>query len=434
MTVTVWKYPKRDEWKSIMARPQMDLIALSRTVSDILESVRCEGDDALRRYEKQFDRVVLDALQVTPAEMEEGIAAVPESLKKAIRQAIDNIRKFHASQAIEVKKVETSPGVWCWQKPVGIEKVGLYVPGGTAPLFSMVLMLAVPAKIAGCKEIVLCTPPGRDGKVHPAVLFAAKVAGVNRIFKAGGIQAIAAMAYGTESVPKVYKIFGPGNQYVTAAKQLVSLRDVAIDMPAGPSEVEVLADETANPIFVAADLLSQAEHGVDSQAILITTSVELQQAVKVEVERQLALLPRKEIAEKSLANSKLIVVDSMEEAIELTNAYAPEHLIIETEDYLSVAERIVNVGSVFLGSLTPESAGDYASGTNHTLPTNGYAKAYSGVSLDSFIRKITFQEIKPEGLNIIGPAIELMAANEQLDAHKNAVSVRLGQLENGNEN
>ena len=403
-------------------------------MSDILESVRCEGDDALRRYEKQFDRVVLDALQVTPAEMEEGVAAVPESLKKAIRQAIDNIRKFHASQAIEVKKVETSPGVWCWQKPVGIEKVGLYVPGGTAPLFSTVLMLAVPARIAGCKEIVLCTPPGRDGKVHPAVLFAAKVAGVNRIFKAGGIQAIAAMAYGTESVPKVYKIFGPGNQYVTAAKQLVSLRDVAIDMPAGPSEVEVLADETANPVFVAADLLSQAEHGVDSQAILITTSVELQQAVKVEVERQLALLPRKEIAEKSLANSKLIVVDSMTEAIELTNAYAPEHLIIETEDYLSVAERIVNAGSVFLGSLTPESAGDYASGTNHTLPTNGYAKAYSGVSLDSFIRKITFQEIKPEGLNIIGPAIELMAANEQLDAHKNAVSVRLGQLENGNGN
>ena len=334
----------------------------------------------------------------------------------------------------------------CWQKAVAIEKVGLYIPGGTAPLFSTVLMLAVPARIAGCKEIVLCTPPGRDGKVHPAVLFAAKVAGVNRIFKA-----IAAMAYGTESVPKVYKIFGPGNQYVTAAKQLVSLRDVAIDMPAGPSEVEVLADETANPIFVAADLLSQAEHGVDSQAILITTSVELQQAVKVEVERQLALLPRKEIAEKSLANSKLIVVDSMAEAIELTNAYAPEHLIIETEDYLSVAERIVNemesdssvsmisvaerivnAGSVFLGSLTPESAGDYASGTNHTLPTNGYAKAYSGVSLDSFIRKITFQEIKPEGLNIIGPAIELMAANEQLDAHKNAVSVRLGQLENGN--
>ena len=425
MTVTVWKYPKWDEWKSIMARPQMDLISLSRTVSDILESVRCEGDDALRRYEKQFDRVVLDALQVTPAEMEEGVAAVPESLKKAIRQAIDNIRKFHASQAIEVKKVETSPGVWCWQKPVGIEKVGLYVPGGTAPLFSTVLMLAVPARIAGCKEIVLCTPPGRDGKVHPAVLFAAKVAGVNRIFKAGGIQAIAAMAYGTESVPKVYKIFGPGNQYVTAAKQQVSLRDVAIDMPAGPSEVEVLADETANPVFVAADLLSQAEHGVDSQAMLITTSEKLMKEVEYEVQRQLALLTRWKIAEKSLASSKLILVRDMDEAIALTNEYAPEHLIIETRDYMEQAERIVNAGSVFLGSLTPESAGDYASGTNHTLPTNGYAKAYSGVSLDSFIRKITFQEINGEGIQNIGPAIEVMAANEQLGAHKNAVTVRL---------
>lgn len=383
---------------------------------------------------KKFDKVVLASLAVSEEEQQEAENLVSEDLKAAIRLAKQNIETFHAAQRFEGKKVQTQPGVTCWQKAVAIEKVGLYIPGGTAPLFSTVLMLAVPARIAGCKEIVLCTPPGRDGKVHPAVLFAAKVAGVNRIFKAGGIQAIAAMAYGTESVPKVYKIFGPGNQYVTAAKQLVSLRDVAIDMPAGPSEVEVLADETANPIFVAADLLSQAEHGVDSQAILITTSVELQQAVKVEVERQLALLPRKEIAEKSLANSKLIVVDSMAEAIELTNAYAPEHLIIETEDYLSVAERIVNAGSVFLGSLTPESAGDYASGTNHTLPTNGYAKAYSGVSLDSFIRKITFQEIKPEGLNIIGPAIELMAANEQLDAHKNAVSVRLGQLENGNGN
>ena len=381
---------------------------------------------------KKFDKVVLASLAVSEEEQQEAENLVSEDLKAAIRLAKQNIETFHAAQRFEGKKVQTQPGVTCWQKAVAIEKVGLYIPGGTAPLFSTVLMLAVPARIAGCKEIVLCTPPGRDGKVHPAVLFAAKVAGVNRIFKAGGIQAIAAMAYGTESVPKVYKIFGPGNQYVTAAKQLVSLRDVAIDMPAGPSEVEVLADETANPIFVAADLLSQAEHGVDSQAILITTSVELQQAVKVEVERQPALLPRKEIAEKSLANSKLIVVDSMTEAIELTNAYAPEHLIIETEDYLSVAERIVNAGSVFLGSLTPESAGDYASGTNHTLPTNGYAKAYSGVSLDSFIRKITFQEIKPEGLNIIGPAIELMAANEQLDAHKNAVSVRLGQLENEN--
>ena len=404
------------------------------TVRSVIDRVKEEGDPAVLDYEEKFDKVVLASLAVSEEEQQEAENLVSEDLKAAIRLAKQNIETFHAAQRFEGKKVQTQPGVTCWQKAVAIEKVGLYIPGGTAPLFSTVLMLAVPARIAGCKEIVLCTPPGRDGKVHPAVLFAAKVAGVNRIFKAGGIQAIAAMAYGTESVPKVYKIFGPGNQYVTAAKQLVSLRDVAIDMPAGPSEVEVLADETANPIFVAADLLSQAEHGVDSQAILITTSVELQQAVKVEVERQLALLPRKDIAEKSLANSKLIVVDSMTEAIELTNAYAPEHLIIETEDYLSVAERIVNAGSVFLGSLTPESAGDYASGTNHTLPTNGYAKAYSGVSLDSFIRKITFQEIKPEGLNIIGPAIELMAANEQLDAHKNAVSVRLGQLENGNGN
>ena len=424
--------PDKSQWQEILKRPVMNTENLFDTVRSVIDRVKEEGDRAVLDYEEKFDKVVLASLAVSEEEQQEAENLVSEDLKAAIRLAKQNIETFHAAQRFEGKKVQTQPGVTCWQKAVGIEKVGLYIPGGTAPLFSTVLMLAVPARIAGCKEIVLCTPPGRDGKVHPAVLFAAKVAGVNRIFKAGGIQAIAAMAYGTESVPKVYKIFGPGNQYVTAAKQLVSLRDVAIDMPAGPSEVEVLADETANPIFVAADLLSQAEHGVDSQAILITTSVELQQAVKVEVERQLALLPRKEIAEKSLANSKLIVVDSMTEAIELTNAYAPEHLIIETEDYLSVAERIVNAGSVFLGSLTPESAGDYASGTNHTLPTNGYAKAYSGVSLDSFIRKITFQEIKPEGLNIIGPAIELMAANEQLDAHKNAVSVRLGQLENEN--
>ena len=424
--------PDKSQWQEILKRPVMNTENLFDTVRSVIDRVKEEGDRAVLDYEEKFDKVVLASLAVSEEEQQEAENLVSEDLKAAIRLAKPNIETFHAAQRFEGKKVQTQPGVTCWQKAVAIEKVGLYIPGGTAPLFSTVLMLAVPARIAGCKEIVLCTPPGRDGKVHPAVLFAAKVAGVNRIFKAGGIQAIAAMAYGTESVPKVYKIFGPGNQYVTAAKQLVSLRDVAIDMPAGPSEVEVLADETANPIFVAADLLSQAEHGVDSQAILITTSVELQQAVKVEVERQLALLPRKEIAEKSLANSKLIVVDSMAEAIELTNAYAPEHLIIETEDYLSVAERIVNAGSVFLGSLTPESAGDYASGTNHTLPTNGYAKAYSGVSLDSFIRKITFQEIKPEGLNIIGPAIELMAANEQLDAHKNAVSVRLGQLENGN--
>lgn len=426
--------PDKSQWTEILKRPVMDTENLFDTVQVILDRVKSEGDQAVIAYAEKFDQAILTSLSVSDEEQLAAETQVSEELKAAIRLAKQNIETFHAAQRFDGQKIETQPGVTCWQKAVGIEKVGLYIPGGTAPLFSTVLMLAVPAKIAGCKEIVLCTPPGKDGKIHPAVLFAAKVAGVNLIFKAGGVQAIAAMAYGTESVPKVYKIFGPGNQYVTAAKQLVSLRDVAIDMPAGPSEVEVLADETANPIFVAADLLSQAEHGIDSQAILITTSTQLQQAVKEEVTRQLSLLPRRKIAEKSLINSKLIVVRNMEEAIELTNAYAPEHLIIETADYLSVADKIVNAGSVFLGSLSPESAGDYASGTNHTLPTNGYAKAYSGVSLDSFIRKITFQEIKPEGIQIIGPAIELMAANEQLDAHKNAVTVRLADLQNKNKN
>ncbi|MDE6217284.1 histidinol dehydrogenase [Bacteroides sp.] len=421
--------PDKSRWPEILKRPVMNMENLFDTVRGVIDRVKTEGDCAVLDYEEKFDKVTLASLVVSEGELQEAEQLVSEELKAAIALAKQNIETFHAAQRFEGRKVQTRPGVTCWQKAVAIEKVGLYIPGGTAPLFSTVLMLAVPAKIAGCKEIVLCTPPdSHTGKVHPAVLYAAKVAGVNRIFKAGGIQAIAAMAYGTESVPKVYKIFGPGNQYVTAAKQWVGLRDVAIDMPAGPSEVEVLADETANPVFVAADLLSQAEHGVDSQAMLITTSRRLQQAVKEEVERQLALLPRKEIAEKSLANSKLIVVDNLEEAIALTNAYAPEHLILEVEDYLSVAEQITNAGSVFLGSLTPESAGDYASGTNHTLPTNGYAKAYSGVSLDSFIRKITFQEITPEGIQAIGPAIEVMAANEHLDAHKNAVSVRLKAL------
>ena len=421
--------PDQSQWTEMLKRPVMNTENLFDTVRSIINRVKAEGDRAVLEYEEKFDKAILSSLVVSAEEQAEAETLVSEDLQAAIRLAKQNIETFHAAQRFEGKKVETQPGVACWQKAVAIEKVGLYIPGGTAPLFSTVLMLAVPAKIAGCKEIVLCTPPGKDGKVHPAVLFAAKVAGVSRIFKVGGVQAIAAMAYGTESVPKVYKIFGPGNQYVTAAKQLVSLRDVAIDMPAGPSEVEVLADETANPVFVAADLLSQAEHGADSQAVLVTTSARLQQAVKEEVERQLALLPRKEIAEQSLANSKLIVVRSLEEAIELTNAYAPEHLIIETAAYMSVAGKVVNAGSVFLGSLSPESAGDYASGTNHTLPTNGYAKAYSGVSLDSFIRKITFQEIKPEGIRAIGPAIEVMAANEQLAAHKNAVTVRLKELE-----
>lgn len=418
-------YPEKSQWQELLKRPVMNTESLFGTVQGIIDRVKAGGDEAVLQYEMQFDKVSLSALAVSSEEFDEAENLIDEELKAAIRLAAGNISAFHAAQRFVGKKVETQPGVICWQKAVPIEKVGLYIPGGTAPLFSTVLMLAVPACIAGCREIVLCTPPGKDGKVHPAVLFAARVAGVQRVFKAGGVQAIAAMAYGTESIPKVYKIFGPGNQYVTAAKQLVSLRDVAIDMPAGPSEVEVLADATANPVFVAADLLSQAEHGVDSQAVLITTSKELQQTVKDEVERQLDLLPRKEIAARSLANSKLIVVKDMEEAVEMTNAYAPEHLIVETENYMAVAEQIVNAGSVFLGTLTPESAGDYASGTNHTLPTNGYAKAYSGVSLDSFIRKMTFQEIKPEGLCKIGPAIEVMAANESLDGHKNAVSVRL---------
>ena len=418
-------YPEKSQWRDLLKRPVMNTENLFGTVQGIIDDVKAGGDEAVLRYEARFDGANLSDLSVSPTEFDEAERLIGEELKAAIRLAAGNISAFHAAQRFAGRKVETQPGVTCWQKAVPIERVGLYIPGGTAPLFSTVLMLALPASIAGCREIVLCTPPGKDGKVHPAVLFAARVAGVGRVFKAGGVQAIAAMAYGTESIPKVYKIFGPGNQYVTAAKQLVGLRDVAIDMPAGPSEVEVLADGRANPVFVAADLLSQAEHGVDSQALLITTSKDLQQAVKAEVERQLALLPRREIAARSLAHSKLIVVKDIEEAVEMTNAYAPEPLIVETEDYLSVAERIVNAGSVFLGALTPESAGDYASGTNHTLPTNGYAKAYSGVSLDSFIRKMTFQEIKPEGLCAIGPAIEVMAANESLDGHKNAVSVRL---------
>lgn len=419
------EYPDKSQWAELLKRPSLNVESLFDTVRTILDRVKTEGDRAVLAYEEQFDKVKLSALAVTEEEMREAETLISEELKNAIRLAKQNIETFHAAQRFTGKRVETLPGVTCWQKAVPIERVGLYIPGGTAPLFSTVLMLAVPAKIAGCDKIVLCTPPGRDGKVHPAVLFAAQVAGVDCIFKAGGVQAVGAMAYGTESILRVYKIFGPGNQYVTAAKQLVSLRDVAIDMPAGPSEVEVLADETANPVFVAADLLSQAEHGVDSQAILVTTSPTLCQAVQQEVERQLALLPRKEIAARSLANSKLIVARNMEEAIELTNAYAPEHLIIQTADYARVAERVTNAGSVFLGPYATESAGDYASGTNHTLPTNGYARAYSGVSLDSFIRKITFQEITREGLHRIGPAIETMAANEQLDAHKNAVTVRM---------
>lgn len=420
--------PSEDQWPDLLSRPALDTEKLFDAVRSLINKVRTEGDRALLELEERFDAVRLSTLAVTPEEMEAASRQVAEPLKAAIRLAKQNIETFHSSQRFVGKKVETMPGVTCWQKAVGIEKVGLYVPGGTAPLFSTVLMLAVPAQIAGCREIVLCTPPDQTGGVHPAILFAAQLAGVSRIYKVGGAQAIAAMAYGTESIPRVYKIFGPGNQYVTAAKQLVSLHGVAIDMPAGPSEVVVLADETAQPSFVAADLLSQAEHGVDSQVLLVTPSQRLQQAVKEEVEKQLAVLPRREIAACALANSRLIQVRNLDEAVRLVNAYAPEHLIIETAHYREVAEQITHAGSVFLGSLTPESAGDYASGTNHTLPTNGYARAYSGVSLDSFIRKITFQEIQAEGIQAIGPAIEAMAASEQLEAHKNAVTVRLNAL------
>ncbi len=418
-------YPEKERWGELLQRPVLNSASLNELVKGILDQVKLNGDEAVLSYEENFDHVRLQSLVVSDAEIKEAETLVSDELKEAILLAKGNIARFHEAQRFEGVQVETQPGVTCWQKSVPIERVGLYIPGGTAPLFSTVLMLAVPAKIAGCSEIVLCTPPARDGKVHPAVLFAAKTAGVTHVYKIGGVQAIGAMAYGTHSVPRVYKIFGPGNQYVTAAKQIVSMGDVAIDMPAGPSEVMVLADDTANPVFVAADLLSQAEHGVDSQAMLVTTSESLQQAVMKEVERQLDVLPRKELASKSLKYSRLILVNDMDEAIEMVNEYAPEHLIIQTKDYEALAKRVVNAGSVFLGKYACESAGDYASGTNHTLPTNGYAKAYNGVNLDSFCRKITYQELTAQGIGRIGKAIEVMAANEQLDAHKNAVTVRL---------
>lgn len=421
----VIKYPSKADWPSLVKRPALDVTTLFDTVRTVLNEVRSEGDTAVKRYEEKFDKVTLSGLQVSEEEIKEARELVSEDLKQAIRTAKANIEKFHASQRFTGQKVETTSGVTCWQKVVAIEKVGLYIPGGTAPLFSTVLMLAVPAYIAGCKEIVLCTPPNREGKVHPAILFAAETAGVSKIFKAGGIQAIAAMAYGTESVPKVYKIFGPGNQYVTAAKQLVSLKDVAIDMPAGPSEVEVIADGTANPDFIAADFLSQAEHGADSQAMLVTSAESIVSPVVDAIQQQLSELSRKDITAKALEHSRIIVLKDEQEVIAFTNMYAPEHLIIQTENYAHIAEQIENAGSVFMGPYTPESAGDYASGTNHTLPTNGYAKAYSGVNLDSFIKKITFQEITAEGIKNLGGTIQTMAGNEQLDAHRNAVTIRL---------
>ena len=426
--MNIIKYPAREEWASIVERPHLDVAQLNQTVASVLADVRQRGDEAVKGYELKFDHIDLDSLNVTEQEIAEAEKLVSDELRKAIELAHENIKRFHESQHFRSKKVETQPGVVCWQKSVAIEKVGLYIPGGTAPLFSTVLMLATPAKIAGCKEIVLCTPPDRKGNVNPAILVAARVAGVSKIFKIGGVQAIGAMAYGTESVPKVYKIFGPGNQYVMAAKQQVSLGDVAIDMPAGPSEVCVIADQLANPVFVAADLLSQAEHGIDSQVILITTSHKLIDDVQQEVDRQLNFLPRKEIAQRALENSRIILVRDKKEAMELSNAYAPEHLVIQTEDYDQMAELVVNAGSVFLGRYACESAGDYASGTNHTLPTHGYAMAYNGVNLDSYCRKVTFQHLTEEGVRSIGHAVELMAEAEQLDAHKNAMTVRINSL------
>ena len=421
-------YPRREEWKEIVERPHLDVSQLTATVRSVLDDIKARGDEAVREYELKFDRVQLESLAVSQAEMNEAETLVDDDLKAAIQLAHDNIKTFHESEKFVGQKVSTQPGVTCWQKSVAIEKVGLYIPGGTAPLFSTVLMLATPAKIAGCRDIVLCTPPNREGKVNPAILVAARIAGVSHIFKAGGVQAIGAMAYGTQSVPKVYKIFGPGNQYVMAAKQEVSLHDVAIDMPAGPSEVCVIADANANASFIAADLLSQAEHGIDSQAIFITTSAPKLKEVKDEVKRQLNLLPRKEIAAKALDNSKLVVVANDNEAIDLANTYAPEHLIIQTDNYETLAQRVINAGSVFLGKYACESAGDYASGTNHTLPTHGYAVAYNGVNLDSYCRKITFQHLTDEGIRHIGHAVETMAAAEGLDAHRNAMTIRIEKL------
>ena len=426
--MNVYEYPTHQELDSLLSRPAHDASHLTATVSAVLEDVRLHGDQAVIKYEKQFDHAELTDLAVTEAEMEEAERLVPEDLKQAIIQAHGNIETFHASQKFHAPHVQVTEGVECWQQAIPIQRVGLYIPGGTAPLFSTVLMLATPARLAGCPQIVLCTPPSQEGKVNPAVLYAARVAGVSSVFKAGGVQAIGAMAYGTESIPQVYKIFGPGNQFVTCAKQQVSMQGVAIDMPAGPSEVAVLADETSRPDFVAADLLSQAEHGADSQVILITTSRTLMMSVQQEVDRQLQLLPRRELAQKSLQYSKLILVKDDQEMMYVANRYAPEHLIIETANYMELSAQVVNAGSVFLGSLTPESAGDYASGTSHTLPTAGWARAYSGVNMDSYIRKVTFQHITPEGVRRIGPAVEKMAAGEGLDAHRNAMTLRLKEV------
>lgn len=423
--IQVILHPGKEDYQALLSRPHKDAADLGATVASVLNDVRMEGDNAVLRYEAKFDKAELSSLAVTEEELQEAEALVSEELKQSINLAHANIHRFHEAQRMQPVCVETAPGVHCWQKSVAIEKVGLYIPGGTAPLFSTVLMLATPAKIAGCTDIVLCSPPSPQGKLHPAILYAAKVAGVNRIYKCGGVQAIGAMAYGTETVPKVSKIFGPGNQYVTCAKQQVSMTDVAIDMPAGPSEVAIVADMTCHPEYVAADMLSQAEHGMDSQSILFTDNEDVARAVLVEVERQLEALPRKEMASSSLGHSRIVVLHDMEEAFEICNQYAPEHLILAMDTALDWADRVVNAGSVFLGHYSCESAGDYASGTNHTLPTSGYAKAYSGVNLDSFCRKITFQHLTREGIESIGRAVEVMAEAESLDAHRNAMTLRM---------
>ena len=423
----IFKHPQPCEWADIVERPHMDVSSLSATVNTVLQDVKTRGDEAVKEYEEKFDHARLTDLAVSQDEMDEAERLVSADLKEALILAHANIERFHAAQEFQSIKVETAPGVTCWQKSVPIEKVGLYIPGGTAPLFSTVLMLATPAKLAGCEEIVLCTPPNKGGKVHPAILVAARIAGVSKIFKAGGAQAIGAMAYGTQSVPKVYKIFGPGNQYVMAAKQQVSLHDVAIDMPAGPSEVCVIADAHADAKLAAADLLSQAEHGIDSQVLLICTEERKMEEIREQVERQLEALPRRDIAAQSLANSRLVLVNDTREAMALSNAYAPEHLILATDDYEQLAGLVVNAGSVFLGKYACESAGDYASGTNHTLPTHGYATAYSGVNLDSYHRKVTFQHLSRKGVESIGKAVVTMAENEQLEAHANAMRLRMSQ-------
>ena len=420
--------PQKEEYQVLLQRPHKEAADLNALVSSVLEDVKKRGDAAIREYELKFDHVQLHDLQVTDAEIRQAESLLKDELKDAIRSAHENIARFHQAQRIKAIQVETAPGVFCSQKSVPIQKVGLYIPGGTAPLFSTVLMLATPARIAGCQEIILCSPPDSQGQLHPAILYAAKVAGVSRIYKCGGVQAIGAMAYGTESIPRVSKIFGPGNQFVTCAKQQVSLHDVAIDMPAGPSEVAIIADNTANPVFVAADMLSQAEHGRDSQAVLFTDSEILANKVVSEVERQLAQLSRKELAEESLLYSRIFVLKDINESFDICNEYAPEHLIIAMDDAINWADKVINAGSVFLGHYSCESAGDYASGTNHTLPTCGYAKAYSGVNLDSFCRKITFQNLTADGIRSIGRTVELMAEAEGLDAHRNAMTYRINQV------